>query len=125
MNKIILIVMILILGVLCYLVFNFTKSENSFQSNELQEKKLNDPSLIINSKKILWYRIITPIKNDTKGYLYFKTDDGLFDTTRINQVQIAVVTSILTQKGILYNTDTKSLIMTIDNSKKDSSAEKD
>jgi hypothetical protein len=97
---------------LIFLVFVNIKSEKSFNSNDLQIEKLDSMNLTTSFKNVIWYKIITPVKNETKGYLFLKTEDGNFDTTRISTLQTSVFTSLLNEKNIQYNTDTKSLILT-------------
>lgn len=112
MNKLIVFLLLIILGILVFLVFVNIKSGKSFDSNDLQIEKLDSLNLRSSFKKVIWYKIITPVKNEAKGYLFLKTEDDNIDTTRISTLQTSVFTSLLNEKDIQYNTDTKSLILT-------------
>lgn len=107
---IILVISILLAVVLIVLIVNFLKGKSSFNKDF-------DPSntQVGTSKKVVWYKLVIPIKNENKGTLFIKTDDGVYDTTRVSLIQTAAIHSILEKKSVLYNAVTNNLIISSEN----------
>ena len=78
-------------------------NNQSFSRNELDRPHL--------SQKIKWYKIIQPIKNESKGYLFIQTVDEKYDTSRVNSSQISAIISMLQYPDIVYNSGSQSLII--------------
>lgn len=101
---------------------------NGCKSYNLTTKEIDAIHKSNDSKRVIWYEIILPVKNEAKGYLFLRTDDQKYDTARINTSQAAAIIPLLQQPGVLYNTVSKSLIFikeeinpnSVDVNKKDS-----
>lgn len=111
MNKIIISLLIIIIIFLAVIFFVGRKDYGSF-TNEHAEST-DTVQLVSVPEKITWYKIISPVKNEGKGFLYLKTETNTaIDSSRISPAQAAAFTGLLKEKEVLFSWETKSIIVT-------------
>ena len=112
MNKIIIILLLIIIGLLTFLVYNSTIQSKSFLQDNSQKDELKiEASSSLH--RVIGYRIVLPVKSETKGYLILKTKDTS-DTTRINTTKASAISAILKEKQVFYSFNTECLVFNMD-----------
>lgn len=103
-------ILIVIIAVLLSIIF----FQNRYSFEKYQIESLEG------SNKVVWYKVISPVKNNAKSYLIIKTDavEGPSnpDTTRVDNEKITSVLQILQSQNVLYNQN-KNLIHESEKSK--------
>ena len=115
MNKITIILLLIIIGLLSFLVYKSTIQSKSFlQDNSQMDELKHDTSSSL--PRVIGYRIILPVKSETNGYLILKTEDGPVDT-RISSTKASAISAILKEKQVFYSFTTECLIFNVDSIK--------
>lgn len=120
MNKLIVTLLVVIIGLLIAILLLNTNSINFFSFDGSINGNEKGHSLAPSMQKITWYQIIIPLKNETMGFLYIKTEDGTIDSTRISTIKTTAVTSLLREKNVMYDLSKKRLVITKENLENDS-----
>lgn len=110
MNKVIIILLIIVIGLLSFLIYLNLNPDRSDSYKRIEHEDFNkDNNNTI--KPVLSYRIISPVRNSTASIIELQTADSLYSYDDIPPSRIAIIAAMLKHKNVFYSLRTKSLIV--------------